>query len=142
MGILLSANNFAQFFTLLVVFVAVLGVTMRTTRWMANYQRQQNENGNIHVVETVRITNNKYLQLVRVGETYMAIAVCKDTITMLGEIPADQLVISNSAGGGTNFKELFEKTLKRDSAKNPNKGSNKDSKNNSSDRSEIKDGDE
>ena len=142
MGILLSANSFAQFFTLLVIFAAVLGITMWTTRWMANYQRQQNENGNIHVIETVRITNNKYLQLVRVGETYMAIAVCKDTITMLGEIPADQLVISDSAGGGTNFKELFEKTLKRDSTKNSNKGSNKDSKNNSSDRSEIKDGDE
>ena len=136
MGILLSANSFAQFFTLLVIFAAVLGITMWTTRWMANYQRQQNENGNIHVIETVRITNNKYLQLVRVGETYMAIAVCKDTI------PADQLVISDSAGGGTNFKELLEKTLKRDSTKNSNKGSNKDSKNNSSDRSEIKDGDE
>ncbi|MBR1852273.1 MAG: flagellar biosynthetic protein FliO [Lachnospiraceae bacterium] len=150
MNILLSANSFAQFFTVLVIFVAVLGITAWATRWMANYQKQQNENGNIAILETVRITNNKYLQLVRVGETYMAIAVCKDTVTMLGEIPAEQLVFRDSAGGGTNFRELFEKALKRDAVKaSPKasqiaspKGSPKDSKEYSSDRIEIKDGDE
>ncbi|MBR1700986.1 MAG: flagellar biosynthetic protein FliO [Lachnospiraceae bacterium] len=113
MSVLLSAGSFAQFLTVLVIFIAVLGVTAWATRWMANYQKQQNENGNIEILETVRITNSKYIQLVRVGATYMAIAVCKDTVTMLGEVPASQLVFRDAAEGGTNFQKLFEKTLKR-----------------------------
>ena len=118
MGMLLSAGNFAQFLTLIIVFIAVLGVTIWTTGWIANYQKQQNENGNIEVLETVRVANNKYIQLVRVGATYMAIAVCKDTVTMLGEIPVSQLAFRDTQGSGTSFRNLLEKTLKRSDREN------------------------
>lgn len=113
MNVLLSAGYYAEFITVLVMFIAVLGITVWATRWMANYQRQQNENGNIEILETVRITNSKYIQLIRVGATYMAIAVCKDTVTMLGEVPASQLVFRDRTKEGTSFQKLFEKTLKR-----------------------------
>ena len=91
MGAAFGAGSYAQFITVLVVFVAVLGVTAWTTRWMANYQKQQSANENIQVIETTRIANNKYIQIIRAGEKYMVIAVCKDTVTMLGEISGEQL---------------------------------------------------
>ncbi len=113
MAILLTArgNNYAQFITVLVVFVAVLGVTAWTTRWIANYQKQQTVNCNIQLIEAARISNNKYIQIVRVGETYMVLAVCKDTVTMLGEIPAEQLKEPPDAKE-FRFKELFDKAVK------------------------------
>ena len=83
-----KADSYAQFITVLFIFVAVLAVTALVTKWIAGYQKQQGAAGNIEVRETVRIANNKYIQLVRIGESYFAIAVCKDTVTALGQIPA------------------------------------------------------
>lgn len=118
MAILLTgrSNSYVQFITVLLVFVLVLAVTALTTRWIANYQKQQGVNCNIEVIETTRISNNKYIQLVRIGKTYMAIAVCKDTVTMLGEIPKEQLEEITGSNGSANFKELFDKVIKKDSS--------------------------
>ena len=67
MSLLLTfgAGSYAQFITVLLVFVLVLGITALTTRWIAGYQKQQNQNNNVEVIETSRIANNKYIQIVR-----------------------------------------------------------------------------
>ena len=118
MSVLLTGaeSGYVQFIVVLVIFVLVLGVTALTTKWISGYQKQQNGNSNIQVIETSRLTNNKYLQIIRVGETYMAIAVCKDTVTMLGEIPAEQLKHSEAGKPVPGFKELFDKAVRRNSA--------------------------
>lgn len=107
-----KVNGYAQFVAVLVVFVLVLGLTALTTRWIANYQKQQSVNCNVEILETTRIANNKYIQLVRIGETCVAIAVCKDTVTMLGEVPKEQIKESNIQGTSLHFKELLEKAMK------------------------------
>ena len=103
-------DGYAQFITVLVIFIVVLGVTALTTKWIANYQKAQGVNENVQVIETTRIANNKYVQIIRVGETYMAIAVCKDTVTMLGEIPVEQKK-SGTAMQGFRFKDFFDKAV-------------------------------
>ena len=110
-----GSDSYAQFMAVLIIFVLVLGVTAFVTKWIANYQKQQSVNCNVEVIETTRITSNKYIQIVRVGEKYMVIAVCKDTVTMLGEVPKEQLKEAN-AQVNMNFKELFEKAIKKDSS--------------------------
>ncbi len=116
MSVLLTTGSYAQFISVLVTFVLVLGITAWVTRWMANYQKQQNVSCNIEIIETTRIANNKYIQLVRVGESYKVIAVCKDTVTMLGDVPAEQLKLQCDTRNKISFKELFEKTIKMDSS--------------------------
>ncbi|GFI64704.1 hypothetical protein IMSAG185_00294 [Lachnospiraceae bacterium] len=114
MAVLLAGktDSYAQFITVLAVFVLVLAVTAAVTKWIAGYQKQQCANMNIEVIEMTRITNNKYIQIVRVGETYLAIAVCKDTVTLLGEIPEEQLNRGDS-GQGFHFREFLDKAIKR-----------------------------
>ncbi len=112
-----TTDSYVQFITVLVVFVLVLAITAITTKWIAGYQKQQSANCNIEVIETTRIANNKYVQIVRVGETYMVIAICKDTVTMLGEVPVEQLNKRDLSQGTLNFKELFERTVKKNSSK-------------------------
>ena len=107
-GVAASVGSYAQFITVLLIFAAVLGVTAWVTRWMANYQKQQSVNENIEVIETTRIANNKYIQIIRAGEKYMVIAVCKDTVTMLGEIPGEQLK-EGLPVQHLKFKELLDK---------------------------------
>ena len=110
-----TTDSYAQLITVLLVFVLVLGVTAVTTKWLAGYQKQQSANANVEVIETTRITANKYIQIVRIGETYKAIAVCKDTITLLGEVPKEQLVSRNPVQGTMNFKEFLDRSIKKDS---------------------------
>lgn len=116
MAIILTASvdSYVQLITVLIVFVAVLGLTALTTKWIANYQKQQSVNCNIEVIETTRISNNKYIQIVRVGEKYIAMAVCRDTVTVLCEVPEEQLKKVEAKASG--FKELLESVMKKDSS--------------------------
>lgn len=107
-----GVGSYAQLITVLLVFVLVLGITAATTKWIANYQKQQSAGENIQVIETSRISGSKYIQVVRVGETYIAIAVCKDTVTLLGEVPKEQLKLDGAARN-FNFKEFLDKAVKR-----------------------------
>ncbi len=112
-----KSDSYAQLITVLIVFVFVLGITALTTKWIADYQKQQNVNCNIEIIETTRIANNKYIQIIRVGDTYMAIAVCKDTVTMLGEVPQEQLTERKASQESPGFKELFARATQKDSSK-------------------------
>lgn len=109
-----KADSYAQFITVLFIFVAVLAVTALVTKWIAGYQKQYGAAGNIEVRETVRIANNKYIQLVRIGESYFAIAVCKDTVTALGQIPAEQLKGKTTLESTSGFRELLERAAKKE----------------------------
>lgn len=112
-------DSSAQFLTVLVLFIAVLAITALTTRWIAGYQKQQNINGNIEVIDTQRIASGKYVQIIRAGDKYIAIAVCKDTVTMLTEVQKEQIKIKETGSVSmTDFSELFEKVKKINSGKN------------------------
>ena len=117
MTILLTGrtNSYAQFITVLVVFVLVLAVTALVTKWIANYQKVQSVNVNIEVIETTRISSNKYIQVVRLGERYVAIAVCKDTVTLLGEIPKEQLKEGNHSRN-LRFRDILDKAVRKTEA--------------------------
>lgn len=114
MSVLLTGktNSYAQFIAVLVIFVLVLGITALVTGWIAQYHKQQGLNGNIELLEAARLGNNKYLQIVRVGNTYMVLAVCKDTVTMLGQIPAEELR-EYSSQQRVDFKKFLEAAVKR-----------------------------
>ena len=92
--ILLSSTG-ESIFQLLVVlfcFVVVLVLTYYTTRWIAGYQKSHTFSRNLSVVETLKLTPNKYIQLIQAGkDTYYVIAIGKDEISLLGEITKEQL---------------------------------------------------
>lgn len=102
-------NSIAQFLTVLLIFIGVLALTYFTTRWIASYQKGKMLSGNIHVLETFKITQNKYVQIIRVGEHYYAIAIGKDTVTLLGELKEEEIHISEDSGmPQMDFKQLLE----------------------------------
>ena len=104
-----TADSFAQLVTVLIVFVLVLALTLYTTRWIARYQKGQKKGGNIEVVETCPMGNGKYVQILRLADTYVAVAVCKDTVTFLTELPREQLVLSEGEiGGSRHFMEFLK----------------------------------
>lgn len=103
-------DSVIQFITVLFIFVFVLGITYITTRYVAGIQKDKYKTGNMELIETLRISNNKYLQIVRVADKFFCMAVCKDTVTMLGEIRKEDMVFNeNSMNSNLNFQDIFEK---------------------------------
>lgn len=107
-------DSYVQFITVLILFVFVLVITYFTSKWIAGYQKGKGLNSNIEMIESFRLTNNKYVQIIRIGQKYLAVAVGKDSVTMLTEIPEDQLLLSSDDNGGAHsFKELLEKVQQK-----------------------------
>ena len=107
-------DSYMQFITVLIIFLFVLLITYWVTKWTAGYQRSHISNANMELIETIRLSNNKYVQILRVGRKYLAVAVCKDTVTMLTEIPEQDLVFSDGNISGTvGFKDILEKIQKK-----------------------------
>lgn len=108
---------FAQLITLLIIFIFVLAVTYYVTRFVGNYQKNKLSGSNINILETMRIANNKYIQIVKIGSRAFAIAVAKDTVSYLCELDEDELIYKESSSGkmlinNDNFKEILEKFKK------------------------------
>lgn len=109
-----SVKSFFQLIGVLLVFIFVLALTYFCTRWIAKYQKGINVNKNIHVIETCRLTNNKFIQIIEVGQKCLVIAICKDSVTMLCEIERDALSWVPGESGQTpvvneSFQELLAK---------------------------------
>lgn len=99
--ILLSATtvkSVAQLLTLLVIFAFVLGITYFTTRYVANYQRGKMIDSNIKLMDAARLSQNKYIQIVQIGKKYYALAVCKDTVTVIAEVPEEEMIFNQDTG--------------------------------------------
>lgn len=104
----------SQFLTLIVVFALVLALTYFVTKFVGNYQRNRLSGGNINVVETMRISGSKCIQIIQIGNRFFAIAVCKDTVTVISEIEQGDLVLSdnNTEVKSESFKSILEKFKK------------------------------
>ncbi len=103
-------ESVAQFFTVILVFVFVLALTYGTTRFVGRYQKTQMTCKNVEVIETCKLTNNKFVQIVRIGEKYMAIAICKDTVTFLTELSEEEIDLTPAGKMTTeSFQEVFAK---------------------------------
>ena len=112
-----SIESVAQFFTVIFIFLFVLALTYFTTRFVGKYQNFQGINKNFEAIETFRVTNNKYLQLVRVGTRYFVIAIGKDTITLVSEVDESEIDLTKQDTSDEQFKKIFdiakEKIIKR-----------------------------
>ena len=105
----ISSNPIVQFITVTLIFAFVLAITYFTTRWIGSYQKKQMSYGNIKVIESFRLSGNKILEVVKTGDKCFLIAVCKDTVTLLGEIDESTLELkkdNNPESFGTVFSRF------------------------------------
>lgn len=114
-----QAESVARFITVLILFIFVCIITYYTTRFTAAYQKGRMTTANIEMIEAYRISNNKCIQIVRIGEKYVAIAVCKDTVSVICELTEDEIMRADKDGSipAVNFKELFDKVKQKKNTK-------------------------
>ena len=108
--LLSSLDSFFQLLTLLFIFVVILVLTYFTTRFIAGYQKGKGLGRNIEVIETYKVTSNKYIQIIRTGDKYFAIGIGKDEIHMLTEIGPEQLhLVKEEKAESPAFKDFLNK---------------------------------
>lgn len=116
-------DSFFQLVGVLLIFLFVLVITYVVTKWIAGYQQGIMANKNIQVIETFRVNNNKFIQIIQVGKKYLAISVCKDTIQVLTELTEEQLIWmpSSEEKSKSNTNENFQEILNSLKKKIPRK---------------------
>jgi len=77
----------------------------------------QKKASNFAILDTLKISQNKYLQIVQTGKKYIVIAVCKDTVSVLTELKEEELLyIKDLTSESADFKEILLKTFKKNSS--------------------------
>ncbi len=92
-----AIDSAAQLLTVIVLFIVVLIATWLTTRYIAGVQKGKLSGSNFETVDTFRLSQNKYVQIIRIGHRYLAVAVCKDTVTVLCELQEDEITFRDEA---------------------------------------------
>ena len=106
----MDAAGYAQFFTVLLIFLLVVGLTYLVTKWLASWQKVKTAGSNISVIETYRISQSQYVQILKIGEKYVCLAVSKDSTEKLCELDANEITIpeNESPSIGLSFKDIFK----------------------------------
>ena len=87
-----SGENFFRFLVALFAFIIVLIATYYVSKWTAGYQKAKLSSGNFELIDSMRISSNKYLMIVRIGRSrYFSVGVGKDEMVLLGELSKEEL---------------------------------------------------
>lgn len=112
--LLTGINGIVQLITVAVLFIVVLVMTYFTTRFIGNYQKGHMSCDNIQIVETMRLSQNKLIQIVHISDKYFAIAVCKDTVTLLGELNGSDIIVSQNNVTNERFESVLNRFRKKE----------------------------
>lgn len=104
-----GVNSVVQLITILVIFALVLAITLYVTRWIAGFQKNQMTGSNMAVIDTMRLTQNQVIQIVKIGNQYLAIAISKDQITYLTKLDESEIHIKTNEGGEADFSAILKK---------------------------------
>lgn len=113
-GLSNTLESVLQLVVVLIMFLFVLGLAYLTARLAGRFQSNVQSRSNVRIIETARIGNNKYLQIVKIGERYFAIAIGKDDVTFLSELKEEELNLdalnSNTKGS---FNDILAQLQKK-----------------------------
>jgi len=97
-----------------ILFVFVLGACFLTTKIIGGIKIGQMKNSNFHVIETYRITQNKFLQIVKVGKKYLVLAISKDNVNLITELQDDEMIhLEQMNKSKESFSEIMLKLTNR-----------------------------
>lgn len=112
-----TIGNILQLIGLIIVFIIILFATYYVSKWIGKTGLVQNSSGNIRIVETFRLSQTKYLQIIKVGDNrYFLIAVSKDDITFISELNEDDIRLVNDSAveNNFNFSDILKKITNKD----------------------------
>lgn len=99
---------------LIILFVIIIFATYYTTRFIGNFQNNQMKKSNFKVIESYRISQGKYLQIIKVSSKYFVIALGKDEITFITQLEEDEILLKDDmAFKDSKFSEYLSNFMSR-----------------------------
>lgn len=94
----------------ILLFLFVLFLAYLAARITGSFQSNViNKRSNVKVIEVFRLSNNKVIEIVKIGNRYLALAVCKDTVTLLSELDESEIKEQTASLEPLNFKDVLDK---------------------------------
>ncbi len=122
MILLSTLESFLQLIGVLIIFLFVLAITYFTTRWIAGYQKTQIHNKNIRIVETLKVSPNNYVEIVKAGEKYLVLGIAKDRVELLTTLDQDEVIErEDDVLENVQIQESFQQVLDKLKEKLPKK---------------------
>ena len=103
---------------MIAVFVLVLVLAWISARFIAGYQKTGGFAGtNIEIVEAARLSQTQIVELLKIGDRDIAVAVGKDRVEKLGEWTGDEIKLimpEKKPGAVPDFKSVLGKLGKKE----------------------------
>ncbi|MDD5935730.1 MAG: flagellar biosynthetic protein FliO [Clostridiales bacterium] len=93
------SGGVGELIVLIIIFIFVIIACYFVTKFVGNKQMKQLKNSNFTVIDTYRVTPNKFLQLVRIGEKYIVLSVTKDNMTVVTELSKEEVLLPETKQG-------------------------------------------
>lgn len=105
-----NTNNILQLIGLVFILVIILVAAYYTTKFVGRISLGQFKNSNFKVIDTYRISPNKFIQIVKIGNRFIVIAVGKDTVNYITELDESEVIMKEAvAKENLTFKQIMEK---------------------------------
>jgi flagellar protein FliO/FliZ len=105
-----SSGSFWQLIGLVFLLIIILIAAYFTSKFIGSMTVGQLKNSNFKVIDTYRISPNKFIQIVKVGNKYIVLAVAKDTINYITELEESEVYIREPRSKeNVNFKQILDK---------------------------------
>lgn len=85
-------DSFIQLAGLIILLLLILAATYFTTRFIGNIKLGQMKNSNFKLIDAYRISPGKIIQIVKIGNKYIVLAICKDTINYITELDEEHII--------------------------------------------------
>ncbi|MDE6627039.1 MAG: flagellar biosynthetic protein FliO [Lachnospiraceae bacterium] len=103
-------DSIAQLICTILLFIFVLVLAYLAARITGSFQSNVlNKRSNIRVIEVFRLSNNKVIEIVKIGNQYLALAVCKDSVTVLTQLEETEINEQEVSLEPMNFKNILDK---------------------------------
>ncbi len=86
-----AISSVAEVVGMLTAFTVVLAAAYFATRYLGKYAAGGRNGGNIHILETVKLAPERYLQIIEISERYFLIGVSKTDISLITELKKEEV---------------------------------------------------
>lgn len=105
-----TTDNIGQLIGLVFLLVVILIAAYFTSKFVGGIKMGQLKKSNFQVIDSYRISPNKALQIVKIGNKFVVISIGKDTINLITELDETEVMIREfNHDEKQSFKQILDK---------------------------------
>lgn len=107
--------SFLKLIMLFIAFILILVASYYVTKWYAKSGFIRKQTNNMEIVDTFSMGPNRQICILRIGQRYVAVSVCKEQINFLMEIPEEELQFESEmpAAAEMPFKDILKEMAEK-----------------------------